>query len=385
MSSIPEQYIGREPAFVKHTILRSYLLRLFMIVGQSSKIPVINYVDCMSGPWQEGDEELRDTSIGVSLQQIAECQAELEKRFGRQPKFRALYIEKNKKSFLKLNSFLVGNPYPGIETHCMRGDYVSLTDDIVNWCGDEFTFFFVDPKGWKGVVDARVMQPLLQMKRAELLINLMYDFVNRAYSIPKHAEDMEVLFGDDGALDGGERKIVIPQRYRRELKQVYQGRTAMVPIDKGGVDRVLYFLVYLTRDATGIRVFKEIAEDMEIVQRQVKQEARLRKQQMQSSTEDMFGDAIEGLPDSQRNTENILAAKEYLSAKLSGRVAEINREVWADFLEESDLYPSDLQAGMKELVSEGVAKNLSCDVSRRTKKVIKTNCYPGKGERWQMN
>lgn len=32
-SKMPDAYIGREQAYVKHTILKTYLQRLFMIVG----------------------------------------------------------------------------------------------------------------------------------------------------------------------------------------------------------------------------------------------------------------------------------------------------------------------------------------------------------------
>jgi len=35
---IPESYHGREQAFVKHQLLETYLLRLFMIIGQYQKI-----------------------------------------------------------------------------------------------------------------------------------------------------------------------------------------------------------------------------------------------------------------------------------------------------------------------------------------------------------
>jgi hypothetical protein len=53
---IPEHYKGREQAYIKHTLLKSYLERLFMIIGQSATR--ICYVDCFAGPWQEGSDYL---------------------------------------------------------------------------------------------------------------------------------------------------------------------------------------------------------------------------------------------------------------------------------------------------------------------------------------
>lgn len=51
MSLMPIEYQGREQAYVKHTILRTYLQRLIMIIGRSEK--VINYVDCFAGPYRK--------------------------------------------------------------------------------------------------------------------------------------------------------------------------------------------------------------------------------------------------------------------------------------------------------------------------------------------
>ena len=75
-SHMPKAYIGKEQAYVKHTILKKYLQRLFMIVGKKEKI--INYVDCFSGPWKEKNYDLSDTSIGISLEQMAGCQQTLK-------------------------------------------------------------------------------------------------------------------------------------------------------------------------------------------------------------------------------------------------------------------------------------------------------------------
>ena len=100
---IPASYTGREQAFVKHTLLKSYLERLFMIVGQHEK--VITYVDCFTGPWQESSADLQDTSIAISLNIIGKCQEGLRK-INHNVKFRALYVEKDESAFNKLESYL---------------------------------------------------------------------------------------------------------------------------------------------------------------------------------------------------------------------------------------------------------------------------------------
>ncbi|MDY6832203.1 MAG: hypothetical protein SWC96_10255 [Thermodesulfobacteriota bacterium] len=88
---IPEIYRGKEQAYIKHQLLAAYLERLFMIIGLFQ--PVIRYVDCFSGPWKEKDENLRDTSIGISLEIMKKCREGLMKR-GKSVSFKALFVEK---------------------------------------------------------------------------------------------------------------------------------------------------------------------------------------------------------------------------------------------------------------------------------------------------
>lgn len=384
-SKMPDTYIGKEQAYVKHTILKTYLQRLFIIVGQG-KETVINYVDCFAGPWKEEDEQLSDTSIGVSLEQMSLCQESLKKQFGRKVKFRALYIEKDPIAFQKLESFLLQKPYPEIETKCLKGDYTELLDEIVAWCGGNFTFFFVDPTGWQKVVGAKTMLPLLRLGKAEFLINLMYDFINRFISLDKHAEDMVEIFGAVPIIEDEtpeERLEILLELYRANLKNHYQGRTAFVSVEKPGKERVHYCLVYLTRHARGIDVFKMEAEKMAIVQRITQQEYKLRQQINKSGMDDMFGNDTEMTFEQNEYSDNKYMAKQFLLGYLSKTPTLIDSDIWADLLEESDLYPSDFQTAMKELVKEGKVKNLDADVSRRTKKVIKPD-WPNKSERWVL-
>jgi hypothetical protein len=267
----------------------------------------------------------------------------------------------------------------------LQGDYTTLTSEILAWCGQHFTFFFVDPTGFKNVVGARTMRPLLQRRESEFLINLMYEFVNRFISLEKHAPDWEELLGGVPELEGltpDQREERILTSYRQDLKQLYGGRTGYVSIQKPGTDRTLYYLVYLTRKARGIDVFKQEAEKMEIVQRVMQQEYRLRLKAENTQTADLFADATSESV-STRISDNKLSAKTYLLERLSRTPLEISLDVWANILEETHFFPSDLQTAMKELVEEGHVENLDSDVSRRSKEVVKC-LNTGKSERWRL-
>lgn len=386
ISKMPDAYIGKEQAYIKHTILKTYLQRLFMIVGRK-KEEVINYVDCFAGPWQAGDEDLADTSIGVSIEQMISCQQSLRDTFSRNIRFRALYIEKDPKAFIHLQEFLSQKSYPDIEIDCLNGDYTDLLDQIVSWCGKHFTFFFIDPTGWQNVVGAKTMLPLLQLDKVEFLINLMYDFINRFVGKEIHADDMVEIFGDLPAFNNEtpeQRQRILLSLYRNNLKKNYSGgRTAYVTIQKPGLDRVLYYLVYLTRHPVGLDAFKAEAEKMDFVQRTTQREYKLRQQIEGDPTGDLFGSEIDTHLQQAQYSDNRFEAKEYLLKLLSSKPIVMDHECWADILESTDLYPTDLQLGMKELLKENLVNNLDADVSRRRTKLIRPD-WPGKSERWSL-
>ena len=380
---LPENYVGREQAYVKHRILETYIERLFMIVGQNKA--VVNYVDCFSGPWQEGDKLLSDTSIGISLNQMSRCHETLKTRFKRDVRFRALYIEKDSARYAKLQTFLSRSPYAGIEVECIKGDYAENLREIVEWCAGQFTFFFVDPKGWDAV-GIQALKPLLELENSEFLINLMYDFINRFVTLEDQAGNMTDIFGEVPQLTNlapDERQSTLLGLFRRNLNTNYNGRTAYVPIQKPGKNRVHYYLVYLTRNAKGLGVFKEEAEKMDITQRGTQQEIKLREQLQRGGTQDMFGTGSDMQLQASELEDNRYAAKQRLLQLLADGVVRIDNDLWADLLEETDLFPSDFQIAMKELVKDGLAINLDADAGRRPKKPIKPD-WPQKSERWKI-
>lgn len=385
MSLIPIEYQGREQAYVKHTILRTYLQRLFMIIGRSEQ--VINYVDCFAGPWSEESDDLRDTSIGISLSLMKDCAKSLEERHGAKVKFRALYIEKNDDAFAKLQRFLSHNTGSGVEARCIHGDYTKKIADIASWAKLGFTFFFIDPKGWK-VITAPVLAPLLALNRAEFLINLMYDFVNRAMSMKAQQANVEELLGKpinfSGEETATERQHIIVSQYRQMMGNLYNGRTAHVTVERPGMDRVLYFLIYLTRHPMGLIVFKDAAEQMDMVQRVSQFETKLRQQSSKRPpVYDLFS-SPEDQPEPINVRDNRMLARKYLLTRLSATPLLLDNDCWANFLAESDLYPTDLQLAFKDLAKEGKIKNLDADVSNRTKKPVRPH-WPRKSERWVLS
>jgi three-Cys-motif partner protein len=333
-----------------------------MIIGQREQR--ICYVDCFAGPWKEGSEDLKDTSIAISLNIMRECHEGLRK-LGKNVRFRALFIEKNIKSYKKLNSFLEKESTEEVSAESLHGDFYSHRPDILRWCGnDDFTFFFIDPTGWKNVVEIDTLRPLLQRKRSEYLINFMFDFILRFHNKEIFEEHMIRIFGevpDTSGLTPEEREIYLLDLYRSRLieTQLYshsnKPRSAFVKILDPYKNRTKYDLVYLTRHPLGIKVFMEASEKLDLVQKfvraQVKQERRVAKSgQMEWISADF------GIKDAVKT--DLSEIKEYWLRKLSYEPEQFGHEKLADMLEEKGWFISDFQKAFNELIGEGKVKNL---------------------------
>jgi three-Cys-motif partner protein len=365
---IPEYYRGREQAYFKHELLKAYLERLFMIVGQHQRM--ICYVDCFAGPWQAMDEKLEDTSIAVSLNIMRKCREGLSSR-GHEVRFKAIYVEKDAAAFGRLKAYLASKNEPGIETISLRGEFIQLRSELLAECGrDSFAFFFVDPTGWKDAVELETLDPLLRRPNSEVLINFMYDFLVRTHTQESFADDMQRIFGkvpNTAGMSPEAREEHLIRMYRNNLKTVVPARggsprTACVKVRKVLLDRTLYHLVYLTRHPKGITEFMAASEGLDLVQKKIravaKQEERIeRKRQFElfSAHEDVT---------EQDGRVDLSEVKAYWLKKLSMTPKPFGLDDLADMLEETDWFASDLQKAFKELEAEGRVKNLDAKRAR---------------------
>lgn len=366
-------YRGREQTEVKHHLLRTYLERLFMIIGQTQN--VIRYVDCFSGPWNEQDERLQDTSIGISLEIMQKCRNGLMD-MGRNVNFKALFIEKNKRAFEKLEAFLSTSSPHGVITSACNGEFYDLRDHILDWCGeDDFTFFFIDPKGWKKAVEIPTLEPVLKRPNAEFLINFMYDFLLRTHTQESFREDMMAIFGevpDTTGMEPKEKEAHLISRYRSQLKGIAPARggkprTAHVPILYPLRDRTLYHLVYLTRHAKGITVFMEASEKLKFIQRRVRARAKQDSRQERTRQFELFDSTFDIQPEIEVDLEEV---KTYWLRRLTPQSEKFGVDQLADMIEETGWFESDFQAAFGELARQGIVANLDADIKRRRKKFV---------------
>jgi len=374
-SIIPNAYEGREQALVKHALLKSYLEKLVLIIGMCAKKArhvEVCFVDCFAGPWGAPGDNLEGTSIALSLKTLAACKEKLS-TLGVDATMRALYIEKDPAAFGRLLKFLNSKAPPSVDHACLHGDFVDLRNDILRWCGsDAFTFFFVDPKGWKDIA-IETMKPLLQRPRSEFLINFAYNFINRTASMAIWQDAMTKLLGSSVKLDGlqpAEREETLVNAYRTSLKACvpagrpeYRARSAYVTVLDPLHRRTKYHLVYLTSHPTGIVEFMDISERVDLVQRQVRAAKQIDVRQQKTGVTDMFGANPQPEPaDGRRSPDDVDAFwRRHLAA--GGR--RVGTADFADILEATNWLPGELQSSLVRLVKAGAVRNLDADVTRR--------------------
>lgn len=386
-SLVPPSYRGREQAWIKHQLLESYLEKLMLIVGMAAKRQgtiEICYVDCFSGPW--GTSELESTSIAVSLRTMAKCRQKLAE-LGVTASMRALYIERDDEAFGNLERYLDSATPDTVSAKCFHGDFVDLREQILTWSGrDAFTFFFIDPKGWKSIgIDK--LRPLLQRPRSEFLINFIYDFINRTASMAEWQSDIAEFLGVPiGAVQELEhhspqdREEKLLGHYRSSLKAAlppqrspFIGRTAYVRVLDPSRERAKYHLVYLSSHPKGTIEFMTISHGVEAIQQRVRADRRKGAREEASGIRDMFADEMPMTPAGLDNGNDV---DRYWLTTLSQAPTVVDEPVFADILEATNWMPQDLQTSLLRLIKAGKLKNLDAQHPRNARPL-----HPEKAER----
>jgi three-Cys-motif partner protein len=258
-------YTGREQSYVKHIFLESYLEAL--IHKTASAYLHIVYVDGFAGPWQSASERFEDTSFGIALNALRRAKGSWKEK---RPDLRmsAFLVERDLSAYQQL--VRVPARYPDLKVETYNDDFLTVLPKILKHIpSDAFTFFLIDPKGWR--IPLRELQALLARQHSEVIFNFMFDFINRAASI----KDVAVATGLDELIPFGgwrsklgkversghstpdERKAILVEAFGQSLKQLgnydYVAETTVLRPLK---DRPLYCLFYATRHPKGIEVFR---------------------------------------------------------------------------------------------------------------------------------
>jgi hypothetical protein len=249
-------------------------------------------------------------------------------------------------------------------------------------------FFFVDPLGWKGIVEVPTLKPFLLRPNSEFLINFMFDFLLRTHTNPRHIPDMVAIFGQVPNTDGmtpEERESYLVHLYRENLKRVLPNRggkprSVTVPVLRPDKNRTLYHLVYLTRHPLGIVKFMEASEPLDYVQKSVRIQVKHDKIIETTGQGELFG-ALEHVKAVQGGV-SISAVKLYWLQRLTTQPKHFGTENLADMQEETGWFEINFQEAFHELLLEGRVKNHDdAEKTRRRKRYVHFDANNHKGER----
>jgi len=358
----PEFYQGREQTYVKHFFLDKYLEKVvFNICSFSDRFV---YVDGFSGPWKSADQNYSDTSFKISVDRLHYIKEGLLKDKGKHVHFKCLFIEKDPAAFKELEGF--ASQIQDIELKLINGAFENHIDDIRNFVGRDFSLIFIDPTGWTGFPFEKI-HPLFNL-RGEILINFMYDHINRFldHPSPEIAAGFNELFGADWFPKwkklnqlGLSREAAAIEVYTSKLKS-YGGfeHVTYTRILKPLHNRSYFHLIYTTKHWKGLLEFRHVeekaVEEQEKIRTKAKAEKEAEKRVLKTGMQDMFDvtvsdNTIIKTSVEERSLQRQVARKRLIDLILNNPFGILYEDVLGEILEMPLVWEKDI----KELKSNG--------------------------------
>jgi three-Cys-motif partner protein len=290
---VTDPYSGREQTRAKHFILKSYLQALAFKVLTFSDV---TYVDGFSGPWETKTENFSDSSFMIAIAVLHDAQKQILERTGVQRRIRCFFSENDPEAFVQLHEAVVQfhRPEEGFEIKTYRGKFEDAVAEIQSFVGASFPLIFVDPTGWTGYPFDKI-KPLFARAKCEVLINFMYDFINRfAYSNDTEIiNSMAPILGGPGWPDRLDphlaRGLAVEKLFRETLKSVGNFNFVVsTKIEKATAERPYFFIAYATKSPNGLKTFRQIEYDALRKHAKNRANAMEQKREQRLNTADMF-------------------------------------------------------------------------------------------------
>ena len=353
----PEYYAGREQTYLKHYFLERYLEHVAYHIGYSNNDFV--YVDCFSGPWKSTDEKFEDTSFMIALQELRKVREGLGAH-GRYPRIRCLFIEKDLMAFRELERATQG--LPRVEVQAIHGEFEQVIPEILRFIGQSFALIFIDPTGMTGFGLDQI-RSLLQHRPGEVIVNFMFDFINRfpTHPNPQITARYNQLFGgpgwEDAIRQSPHRERTIIELYCERLRAAGNfPHVTYTRIVKPSAERTYFYLVYGTRHVRGLQKFREVehkfVDEQERVRLTAKQQARIER----THQNELFAATDEPLiepsfAEERQNQKNLAQARLWALFNITPRVEY--DDVLKSLLELPLVWESDIKEMVTSLHAQG--------------------------------
>jgi len=265
---VEEAYVGREQTQIKHLVLRKYLEEwgIKLAMASAPGRDRLWYVDCFAGPWRTQDEARDDISAAIALEVLNNVRR-VAAEHGHNVKVGAVFVELDASRSGDLAEF-VEQARGDVSATVFSSALGDCIDDIRRIIGKDSGFVFVDPTGWKGA-DMKYIAQLAKPGRRDVLVNFMYDFLNRFKAEGQRSleqrrawliEQLEAFFGTQDAsrlakMDEDE----LVEEYCRNLKSKCNLRFALsLAVPKPLADRTYFHLVVAGNHRKVVELFRDV-------------------------------------------------------------------------------------------------------------------------------
>jgi three-Cys-motif partner protein len=257
----PGPYAGREQTQAKHFILKGYLQGLAFKVLTFSDL---TFVDGFCGPWQTKTEDFSDSSFMIAIKVLKDAQSIIFEREGKLRYIRLFFSEIDPDAFRQLTAAIApfNDPANRFEIRTFPGKFEDAVDQINTFIGSSLPLIFIDPTGWSGYPIKKI-KPLFFRSKCEVLINFMYEFINRfVYSEdPKTIASLDLILGGPGWQQRLDKNLPVGaaahELFKESLKEAGRFRFVVsTAIDKAFADRPHFFITYATKSLDGLKEFR---------------------------------------------------------------------------------------------------------------------------------
>lgn len=320
-------YVDREQTRAKHFILEHYLQALAFKVLQGG-LSELAYIDGFSGPWKSRAADHSDTSFMIAIRVLKDVQKRIMELSGQRKVIRCFFVEEAAATYAMLAETVAPHHDPdgGFFIETRQGRFQDFIPHTLQFIGRAFPLIFIDPTGWTGY-PFDVIRPLLKRRPSEVLINFMFDHINRfaASDDPATVASLGEILGGSSWRENLDpnlpRGIAVEQLFRDMLRREGSYDAVLSTcIDKSLDDRPHFFIVYGTRHAEGVRTFRNVEYKALSEHEKLRQDAKNRKQTERRGMADMFGGP--SVP-KEKSLDTIIADQRVFAAEW---VAELLRE-----------------------------------------------------------
>ena len=269
----------------------------------------------------------------IAISVLQDAQHQIQERTGIRRTIRCFFSENDPDAFSQLDKAVAPFHHPdsGFEIETFEGKFEDATNKINAFIGATFPLIFIDPTGWTGYPLEKI-KPLFSRPKCEVLINFMYDFINRfaASADPEIITSFApILGGEDwpNRLDPSIPRGPAVERLFRDTLKRECGLEFVVStkIDKSTTERPHFFITYGTKSAEGLKAFRQIEYDALRQHAKSRAYAAERKREERSKTASMFADHEADIRETSVD-EIVAEQKEAASARLL-EIFETNPEI----------------------------------------------------------